>query len=84
MKVLGLQNKGVSKRLEEYTEEEILQAFQKTSENLSWYIVSFCRCQSTSVIMKMRSLSLCVLTLLIMLTNNFRSSRSDAKAARCA
>ena len=37
MKVLGLQNKGVSKRLEEYTEEEILQAFQKTSETLSWY-----------------------------------------------
>ena len=38
MKVLGLQNSGVSKRLEEYTEEEILQAFQKTSETLSWYI----------------------------------------------
>ena len=40
MKVLGLQNKGVPKRLEEYTEEEILQAFQRTSENLSWYIVT--------------------------------------------
>ena len=38
MKVLGLQNKGVSKRLEEYTEDEILQAFQKTSETLSWYM----------------------------------------------
>ena len=37
MKVLGLQNKGVSKRLEEYSEEEILQAFQKESENLSQY-----------------------------------------------
>ena len=33
--VLGLQNRGISKRLEEYTEEEILQAFQKESENLS-------------------------------------------------
>ena len=49
MKVLGLQNKGVSKRLDEYTEEEILEAFQKTSENLSWYIVSCFRWQSPSV-----------------------------------